>query len=118
MSTYAGVTFHGRLEDDGYRPHWMREKTIARRKLGGGNSEDLQDVGFGNYFIEFDARIDDDAGVATWQASVGLTKRTLGTFGGTNWPNVMLTFLGRPKRYVGPTETLWWVPVRFEYEAA
>lgn len=118
MSSYNSVTFYGRLEGSAFRPHWTREKTIVRRKLGGGNSEDLQDVGFGNYFVELEIRLAADASVVTLQGSAGLTKRTLTDLFGANWPLVMLTKFGRPKRGIHANAAVWLVDVRFEYEAA
>lgn len=116
MAGYAGVTFYGSPIELGWQARWQREKTIVRRKIGASNSEDLQDVGFGNYFIEFEIVVPDDAGVATLQAATGLTKRSLSDFRGQTWANVMLTSFGRPRRAIN--EAVWKVDVRFEYEAA
>lgn len=116
MAAYAGATLYGSPVDLGWQARWQREKTIVRRKLGGGNSEDLQDVGFGNWFIELTIVVLDDVGVALLQAAVGLTKRSLTNFRGQTWANVMLTKCGAPRRSI--TEAAWEVDVRFEYEAA
>lgn len=116
MAGYAGVTFYGSPVAEGWQARWQREKTIVRRKIGSSNLEDLQDVGFGNWFIEFEIVVLDDTGVSTLQAAVGLTKRTLSDFRGQSWPNVMLTSIGAPRRAI--EHAAWTVDVRFEYEAA
>lgn len=96
MATYAGVTFDLVMSDPRQRPGWSRQATIVQRIVPYSGKEDVQSVGLGNWKITVPITVTSTSDLATLQAAQGVTKRTLGSFFGDSYSDVMLTEVGPP----------------------
>lgn len=113
MSSYNGATFLCRIPD-GFRPDWEQEPNVNRRHIPYANRDDVQGGGRGNLRITIPAKISDDSGLALLRAAVGVTKRTLADYYGTNYTNTMLVAVRSPRRLANTAE--WFVDLDFERE--
>lgn len=114
-ASYAGVTFNTDISDDeGFVPRWEQEAFIARRVIPFANREDVQSAGRGNYRVTLKAYITSDSGVATLQAAVGTTPRTLtNPFGNSvNYANTLLVGVTDIRRRAWAEE--WELTLEFE----
>jgi len=112
MANYAGVTL-SLLHPGSWAARWSQEALIAERPVPYANYADLQSAGRSNFRLEAMALISADADVATLQAAVGVTLRTLTNpfNNGVNYSNVALIGVGIPERIVG--QARWRVPLAF-----
>ncbi len=97
MSTYDGNTFYCRIPD-GMRPDWEQEPNITRRHIPYSYVDDVQSAGIGALRLSVPARVDSDADLAALRGAVGVDKRTLYDYYGTNYTGVMLVALRNPRR--------------------
>lgn len=98
MPTYAGVTFKVVLEPQDFRPVWTRQANISVRNIPYANKDNVQSAGQGNFRMTVTAVIAADADLATLQAAVGVTGRTLTDLFETNYNNTYLLAVDNPRR--------------------
>jgi hypothetical protein len=101
MPSYAGADFENDVTgQDGMVSRWQREAVFSVRQVPGSDFEDTQYIGRGNERLTVRAYIEDDDDLATLQAAVGATRRTLtNPFGDSvNYSNVILMAVRNVRR--------------------
>ncbi len=98
MSTYAGATFYTVEEGQGLRPDWERTLALTVTHIPGSDVDDVQSGGLSNQKITIPAQIESDADYALLKAAVGITPRTLSSYYGVNYTNVILTGIKNARR--------------------
>jgi hypothetical protein len=114
-ASYAGVSFNTDISgDEGFVNRWEQEAFITRRVIPYANKEDVQSAGRGNYRVTLKAYLTSDSSVATLQAAVGTTLRTLtNPFGDSvNYSNTMLVAVSDIRRRSWQQE--WELTLEFE----
>jgi hypothetical protein len=113
MTTYNGATFYVLVDGSGgFRPDWEKELALTITHIPGSDEDDIQSGGLANGKVTVPVLIESDAGYALLQAAVGITKRTLASFGGANYTNVILTAIRKPRRLPGGDGT-WLCDLEF-----
>ena len=98
MASYAGVTFEELVDSQGIRPLWAQRAYISERLVPFGNKEIVQSAGRGNFRISVPVQVTGAGNIATLQAAVGATGRTLTGLFGTTYSNVLLVGVENPQR--------------------
>ena len=112
MATYAGVTFEEIVDSAGIRPSWAQRAYISERLIPYGNLENVQSAGRGNWRVTISAQLTAAEDLATLQAAVGATTRTLGAlFGDADNSNVALIAVDNPWRF--NTSNYWYCDLTF-----
>jgi hypothetical protein len=99
MSTYAGVTFDVVMDDPKQVPVWQQRAFITERVIPYSNNEDVQSVGRSNFKITVPITYEGAGDLATLQAAVGTTRRTLTDFLGSTHTNVLLIEVAQAHRW-------------------
>lgn len=100
--SYVNVNFDVLMPGD-FRPGWRREPNVRVTHVPGSAEDDVQFGGLGNWRIRVEALLDSDtadADIATLQAALSNTARTLVLFG-TSYASTYLIDVGDPQRAEG-----------------
>lgn len=98
MTTYATVTFHI-LIPGGALPVWVQDAGIVVQHIPYSNLDDVQSVGRGNFRLSVSAVVQSDVGIGVLQAAVGVVKRTMVGYMGSDWTNTILIGVSDPRKY-------------------
>ena len=118
MAVYNSVTFTLQPENNMFRPGWQREANVAVRNIPYSGKDDIQHAGIGSKRLTVGIVVLDDSGMASLQASVGATARTLSDLfaSGDNYTNVYLISLTDIQRY--DYSAVWTATATFIQEPA
>lgn len=93
MASYGGRTFSV-IQQQGMLPQWVQMPNVAVRHYAGGNRDNIQYAGRGNYRLDVLALDQTSGATAAWQALVSNTARTLTDLWGDTYTNVYLVEVG------------------------
>lgn len=93
MATYGGRTFNA-IQQQGALPQWVQAPNVMVRHYAGGNRDNIQYAGRGNYRLDVLALDQAADASSAWQALVSNTARTLADLWGDTYANVYLIEVG------------------------
>lgn len=103
MSSYAGVDFDVVMDNPQQVPVWQQRAFITERVIPYSNTEDVQSAGRSNFKITVAVTYDGANDLATLQAAVGTTRRTLSDFLGATHNSVLLIEVASAYRWENET---------------
>ncbi len=117
MATYNSVTIN--VLKIGETPiFWEQESNMVRRHIPYSNKDNIQSGGRGNFVMKISCYLTSAADLATLQASVGTTARTLGSLDGSNYSNTYLIAVRNPHKLGKESFNYWACELEFEREGA
>lgn len=115
MAAYGGRSFNVYQQGSGLLPQWTRESNVTVRHYAGGAKDNIQFGGQGNYKMEVQAYVPPSVAtsteVASWQALVNGTARTLSSLWGQTFNNVYLIGVGEAQWH--GIENFYTIPLTF-----